>query len=138
MSDTGHAAIDSVLQENRLFQSPGAFSAHAHVPDRARYETLYRWSMDDPENFWREMATRLRWMAPFDRVLDWQPPFAQWFLGGRTVMCRPSGLINRADREVGTATDISRTAAEEFNGRKPFSALLALWLRWSRVQIPWV
>jgi acetyl-CoA synthetase len=29
------------------------------------------------------MALRLRWSAPWQRVLDWQPPFAKWFVGGR-------------------------------------------------------
>ena len=80
---TGQAAIDSVLREERVFPPPPEFSCHAHVPDRTRYDALYRWSVDDPEGFWREMAGRLRWMAPFKRVLDWQPPFAKWFVGGR-------------------------------------------------------
>src|SRR5713101_1354445 len=78
MSDTkSHAAIDSVLREERVFPPPPEFSRHAHVPDRARYDALYQWSVDDPEGFWREMAGRLRWMTPFKRVLEWQPPFAQ-------------------------------------------------------------
>src|SRR5881398_3581512 len=84
MSETkGQAAIDSVLREERVFPPPDEFSRHAHVPDRARYDALYQWSVDDPEGFWREMAGRLRWLTPFQRVLDWQPPFAQWFVGGR-------------------------------------------------------
>src|SRR5438132_49294 len=84
MSETKpQAAIDSVLREERVFPPPDEFSRHAHVPDRTRYDALYRWSVDDPEGFWREMAGRLRWMAPFKRVLDWQPPFAKWFVGGR-------------------------------------------------------
>jgi len=80
---TGHAAIDSVLQEHRVFPPPPAFARRAHVQDRARYDALYRRSMDDPDGFWREMAGRLRWTTPFQRVLDWQPPFAKWFVGGR-------------------------------------------------------
>src|SRR5438067_11485877 len=84
MSETKpQAAIDSVLREERVFPPPDEFSRHAHVPDRARYDALYQWSVDDPEGFWREMAGRLRWLTPFQRVLDWQPPFAQWFVGGR-------------------------------------------------------
>ena len=69
MSDTkSQAAIDSVLREERVFPPPDEFSRHAHVPDRARYDALYQWSVDDPEGFWREMAGRLRWMTPFHRV----------------------------------------------------------------------
>jgi acetyl-CoA synthetase len=77
------ATIDSVLREERVFPPPPAFSAGAHVSDRAAYDALYRRSIDDPERFWAEMARELRWTTPWERVLDWQPPFAKWFVGGR-------------------------------------------------------
>ncbi len=80
---TRQAAIDSVLQEHRVFTPPIHFASHAHVPDRARYDALYQWSVEDPDGFWREMATRLRWTKQFERVLDWQPPYAKWFVGGK-------------------------------------------------------
>jgi acetyl-CoA synthetase len=77
------SAIDSVLRELRIFPPPPEFSRRAHVPSRARYDELYRRSVDDPEGFWGEMAGRLRWLAPWQRVLDWQPPFAKWFVGAK-------------------------------------------------------
>ncbi|HLY38875.1 MAG TPA: acetate--CoA ligase [Candidatus Binatia bacterium] len=80
---TTQASIDTVLQEHRVFSPPIDFASHAHVPDRARYDALYQWSVEDPDGFWREMATRLRWMKHFERVLDWQLPYAKWFLGGK-------------------------------------------------------
>ena len=84
MSDVrGHAAIDSVLKENRVFSPPEEFSRRAHIGSRARYDELYRRSVDDPEGFWGEMAGRLRWHTPWQRVLEWEPPFAKWFVGGR-------------------------------------------------------
>src|SRR5439155_1242173 len=84
MSDpTGQAAIDSVLKEHRVFPPPEHFSRRANVPSRARYDELYRRSVEDPEAFWGEMAGRLRWTTRWERVLDWQPPFAKWFVGGR-------------------------------------------------------
>ena len=48
-----------------------------------RYQDLYQRSLDDPEGFWTEEARQLEWFRPWDRVLDWQPPFARWFVGGR-------------------------------------------------------
>ena len=80
---TTQASIDTVLQEHRVFSPPIDFASHAHVPDRARYDTLYQWSVENPDGFWREMATRLRWTKQFERVLDWQPPYAKWFIGGQ-------------------------------------------------------
>jgi acetyl-CoA synthetase len=78
-----HNAIDSVLREDRVFAPPEGFSAEAFVPSRAHYDELYRQSIEDPDGFWSERAAQLRWMRPWDRVLEWKPPFAKWFVGGR-------------------------------------------------------
>src|SRR2546425_1359073 len=84
MSETrSRAPFAPVPREEGVFPPPPEFSRHAHVPDRARYDALYQWSVDDPEGFWREMAGRLRWMTHFHRVLDGRPPFAKWFVGGK-------------------------------------------------------
>lgn len=48
-----------------------------------RYSEFHRYSIEDPENFWREQAAMVDWQRPFDRVLDYScPPFAKWFVGG--------------------------------------------------------
>ena len=77
---TGQATIESLLREDRVFVPPPAFSAAASVASRAAYDTLYRHALDDPEGFWADMAGQLRWSTRWQRVLDWQPPFAKWFL----------------------------------------------------------
>ena len=54
------------------------------------YDDLYRQSMEDSEGFWAEQARRLDWSKPWDKVLDWNPPFARWFVGGElnaSVQC---------------------------------------------------
>ena len=50
---------------------------------RKRYEEIYARSLEEPEQFWADEAGRLEWYRPWDRVLDWDPPFARWFAGGR-------------------------------------------------------
>src|SRR5207244_9194623 len=40
----------------------------------------------DPEAFWARMAKDLAWMAPWSKVLEWDPPFAKWFVGGKLNM----------------------------------------------------
>ena len=52
-----------------------------------RYAELYRRSLDDPERFWAEEARRLDWYKTWDRVLDWDPPFGRWFVGGKLNAC---------------------------------------------------
>jgi acetyl-CoA synthetase len=76
-------SIDSVLVENRVFPPPGEFAARAHIGSLAQYQALWTRAKDDPEGFWGEMAGMLHWEAPWTKVLDWNPPFAKWFVGGR-------------------------------------------------------
>jgi len=47
-----------------------------------RFMDIYRKSLDDIEEFWDQEARKLEWFRAYDRVLDWDPPFAKWFPGG--------------------------------------------------------
>ncbi|MEB3188973.1 MAG: acetate--CoA ligase [Snowella sp.] len=81
MSD---ATIESVLNEDRLFSPPPAFSDQAYVRSVREYEQLYSKAAANPERFWAELAEQeLYWFKKWDTVLDWQPPFAKWFVGGK-------------------------------------------------------
>ncbi|MDE1183790.1 propionate--CoA ligase [Paraburkholderia sp.] len=80
------------------------------------YRDFHRLSIDDPETFWREQARRIHWDTPFDTVLDRSnPPFARWFVGGRTNLCHNAVDRHLADRAqqnalvyVSTETGIER------------------------------
>ncbi|MBW4647505.1 MAG: acetate--CoA ligase [Kastovskya adunca ATA6-11-RM4] len=77
--------IESILQEKRLFHPPAEFSQNAHITSRDQYQQLYDKAQADPEAFWAELAAQeLHWFDQWDKVLDWQPPFAKWFVGGKT------------------------------------------------------
>ncbi len=52
-----------------------------------RYAEMHRRSLEDPERFWSEEARKLDWYKTWDRVLDWSPPYARWFVGGRLNAC---------------------------------------------------
>ncbi|MDQ2966192.1 MAG: AMP-binding protein, partial [Chloroflexota bacterium] len=68
----------------------------AHDEARTRYEALCRSSLDEPEAFWLEAATRLDWTRPPDRALELrEPPTFGWFPGGRTNLS-----VNALDRQV--------------------------------------
>jgi acetyl-CoA synthetase len=76
--------IESILNEKRLFQPPAELAAQAKFKSFSDYEQLYAKAKADPAAFWAELAQQeLHWFKPWDRVLDWQPPFAKWFEGGK-------------------------------------------------------
>ena len=68
--------IDSTLRENRVFPPPPEFSAKAHIKSLEEYEALYKQSIDDPESFWAGVAQELHWFQPWDKVLEWNLPWA--------------------------------------------------------------
>jgi len=75
--------INSLLKEDRVFAPPAAFSEGAHIKSLDDYRYIYRRSIEDPEGFWAGIAGELRWSRPWDRVLEWDEPFAKWFVGGQ-------------------------------------------------------
>ncbi|TEU11567.1 MAG: acetate--CoA ligase [Anaerolineales bacterium] len=52
-----------------------------------RYFEIHEQSIRDPESFWAEEARKLDWFRTWDKVLDWSPPFARWFVGGELNAC---------------------------------------------------
>ena len=52
------------------------------------YAGFHQRSVAEPEQFWRDEAALIDWQTPFAQVLDYsRPPFARWFVGGRTNLC---------------------------------------------------
>ncbi len=76
---TDPGALDDLLQEDRRFPPPEEFAARAVMSDPGVYDR----AAADPEGFWSEWAARLDWFRPWDSVLEWNPPYAKWFVGGR-------------------------------------------------------
>jgi acetyl-CoA synthetase len=74
--------IDSVLTENRIFECSDAFREQAHVNSIDGYDRLYQEAEKDPQSFWAKIASELHWFKPWDKVLDWNCPWAKWFSGG--------------------------------------------------------
>jgi acetyl-CoA synthetase len=71
-------AIEALLLEERRFPPPPEFAAQANVRDPQIYEMANK----DPERFWAERAKeQIEWFKPWERVLDWNPPFAKWYVG---------------------------------------------------------
>ena len=75
--------IDSILQESRQFEPPKEFSERTHIKNREEYDRIYAESVKDPEKFWGGIASDLHWFKKWDKVLEWNVPWAKWFAGGQ-------------------------------------------------------
>ncbi|MYA63613.1 MAG: acetate--CoA ligase, partial [Gemmatimonadetes bacterium] len=76
------AALDALLTEKRRFAPPAEFAAAAVVSDPSVYERA-----EDFEAFWAGWAGELDWFEEWDTVLEWNPPHARWFDGGKLNVC---------------------------------------------------
>src|SRR5271170_7357592 len=94
---TSDTTIDSVLQEQRRFECPEAFRKQAHIKSLEDYERIYRESVENPEKFWAGIAEELHWFKKWDKVLEWNNPWAKWFVGGQLNLS-----YNCLDRHVQT------------------------------------
>jgi acetyl-CoA synthetase len=85
---TENHAIETILLEERRYPPPEDFASQANAqPDI--YER-------DFEEFWEtEGRERVTWFEPFDKLYEWEPPYAKWFLGGKLNIC-----FNCVDRHV--------------------------------------
>ena len=93
--------ITSVSREHRLFRPSAEFKAQANLGSEAAYKRLYDESVNSPEKFWgRQAKEQLVWRKPFKKVLDWKPPHAKWFVGGKLNVSE-----NCIDRHLGTARE---------------------------------
>ncbi len=89
--------IEAILKETRIFEPPAEFRRQARVKSEEEYEAEYRRSIDDPEGYWGEIAAELEWFEPWQKVLEWNPPPAKWFTGGKTNIS-----YNALDRHLNT------------------------------------
>ncbi len=69
--------LSNLLHETRRFAPPAELAAAANVTADA-----YDEAATDRLGFWERAADRLSWGRRWDTTLEWNPPFAKWFLGG--------------------------------------------------------
>ena len=88
--------LEALLNEDRHFPPPPEFKAAATAND----EAIYQQAAADPESFWAGYARELEWFEPWTRVLEWTPPHAKWFVGGKLNVSH-NCLDRHVDRERG-------------------------------------
>ena len=90
--------ITSVSRESRKFRPSAEFKAQANLGSETAYKRLYTESVNSPEKFWDKQAKEhIVWRKPYKKVLDWKPPHAKWFVGGKLNVSE-----NCIDRHLGT------------------------------------
>ncbi|MBU7044884.1 MAG: acetyl-coenzyme A synthetase, partial [Theionarchaea archaeon] len=88
--------IEVLLAEGKTFPPPEDFRKKAWVKDASIYEKAEK----DFEGFWASFAEELHWFKKWDKVLEWDPPWAKWFINGKLNMS-----YNCLDRHLKTRKD---------------------------------
>ncbi|MCX6426787.1 MAG: acetate--CoA ligase [Actinobacteria bacterium] len=82
--------LENILSETRTFPPSAAFAAQANAQP-----SIYAQADKDRLAFWEKQAKALLWDSPWNTVLEWKPPFAKWFIGGKI-----NASVNCLDRHV--------------------------------------
>ncbi|MGH9369504.1 MAG: acetate--CoA ligase, partial [Thermoanaerobaculia bacterium] len=91
MASKPDKTIEALLKENRAFPPPKAFARQANVRDPG----VYRKADRNFQKYWADFARQLQWYKPWKKVLDWKPPKAKWFVGGKL-----NASVNCLDRHL--------------------------------------
>ncbi|HYF46522.1 MAG TPA: AMP-binding protein, partial [Acidimicrobiales bacterium] len=92
MAEATNPAIEDYYVEDRTFPPPEHFKKDALVVDTSLYDEANQ----DFEGFWARQATELvTWFEEWHTILEWDLPFAKWFVGGTLNVCH-----NAVDRHV--------------------------------------
>ena len=83
-------AVENLSHESRTFAPPAEFASAANVKSE-----IFARAESDRLAFWESQARELKWEKPWTKVLDWQAPFAKWFLGGEINIS-----VNCLDRHI--------------------------------------
>jgi len=90
--DSSGDSIENLGHESRHFPPSAEFVAQANFK-----ADIYATADADRLAFWESQARELTWDQPWNTVLDWQVPYAKWFVGGKL-----NASVNALDRHVAT------------------------------------
>ena len=83
-------SIENLSSESRTFAPSAKFAAQANAQ-----ADLYTQADADSEKFWEQQASALVWAKPWEKTLQWEAPFAKWFLGGKL-----NATVSALDRHI--------------------------------------
>lgn len=115
ISSEKHLSHD-LFKKSALFPPTEAFNRTANISDPSIYEEANQ----NREAFWEKQAKHLSWFHPWTKVLEWKPPYAQWFLGGKLNAC-----YNCVDRHIESGN--RNKAALIWEGERGDSRVMTYW-----------
>lgn len=93
---------------NAVYQPNSRISAEAHISSMQQYEQMYKQSVDDPVEFWREISKQFYWECSSENFLSYNfdvnkgPIFIKWMEGAKTNIC--FNVLDRIVKENGQNT----------------------------------
>ena len=78
---TENNAIETYSVENRTFEPSAEFAAGSRIPSRAKYDELYKESIESPATFWKRETADLVFRKPWSALREWELPHSKWFVG---------------------------------------------------------
>ncbi len=104
--------LDSLLHLSTTIEPPESFIKKANISD---YGKEYKKFLENPEEFWGKIAEELFWHKKWDKVLEWDLPYAKWFVNGKTNIS-----VNALDRHVknGRKNKVAFFWEDEFGNEK--------------------
>ncbi|MEW5806612.1 MAG: acetate--CoA ligase [Acidobacteriota bacterium] len=108
--------IEALLKEHRIFNPPEIFKAQANIVD----QNIFSYADENFEEFWGSMASELTWFKKWEKVLEWNPPHARWFIDGKINIS-----YNCIDRHINSA--IRNKAALIWEGEPGDTRTLTYW-----------
>ncbi|UUO05755.1 acetate--CoA ligase [Blastopirellula sp. J2-11] len=99
MANESTGRIDNVMHEARVFPPTPEFQAKASISSLEQYQEMWEEAKANPPAFWDKIAkTELHWFEPYRKTLEWNEPFAKWFVDGKT-----NASYNCLDRHLSTS-----------------------------------
>ncbi len=108
--------VDDLLKENRVIKPFKDFQKNAIIQDKM----IYRKAGKNYVRFWARQALNLHWFKKWSKTLEWNPPFAKWFVGGKINAC-----YNCVDRHI--KNGLRNKAAIIWEGEPGEQRVLTYW-----------
>ncbi len=75
--------FDPTILNEAAIPPPEAFASRARVSSMKEYEALHLYALENPEEYWGEQGNLIEWVTAPEKTLEWKPPHAEWYVGGK-------------------------------------------------------